>query len=63
MTNFFARFSVWSLLTAGIASFCAVFGFAGGVIFGKLNTELDFCGDSTSGRYITDQIVHAEVCD
>ena len=48
-----------------VAVLCVVFFVAGGYIgveFGALSARIDFCDDDTSGRFIADPAVSAEVC-
>lgn len=46
-----------------ISAFLFGFGLFPGVSLGGLNTEIDFCADSTSERYIFDESVRRDVSD
>jgi hypothetical protein len=48
-----------------VAMLCAVCFLAGGFVgvqAGMTNAHIDFCADDTSGRFIADPSIRAEVC-
>ncbi len=63
MTTFLKKLSGWTLATVLISAFVFMLGLFLGVSLGGLNAEIDFCADSTSGRYIFDESVRRDVCD
>ena len=63
LTTFLKQLSGWTLATVLISAFLFGLGLFLGVSLGGLNTEIDFCADATSGRYIFDESVRSDVCD
>ncbi|MDA7426718.1 hypothetical protein [Thalassococcus lentus] len=63
MTVFVKKLSVWTIATALISAAFFGLGLTVGISLGSLNAEIDFCADSTSGRYIFDDSARRDVCD
>ena len=63
MITFFKKLSGWTLATVMISALLFGLGLFLGVSLGGLNAEINFCADSTSGRYIFDESVRRDVCD
>lgn len=56
--------NIWGLVFGAgtLVALCVGAGIAVGILFGGRLAERDFCDDPTSGRYIPDEAVRAEVC-
>ena len=63
MTASLAKFSSWAVVTIFLAIICFTVGVFVGLAGASVNIKIDFCSDSTSGRYIFDETVRNEVCD
>ena len=57
------RHLAWASVTILVGLITFMFGVMIGMAFNEINTEIDLCSDTSSGRYISDPETRKRICD